>query len=89
MVTPPIIGRNRKKTFDFIKDRVWHRMHNCSNKKLSRAGKEVLIKIVAQALPIYVMNVFLLPLDVCKDLEKMLNSFWWGSKEVGVKGLPG
>ncbi|KAH9705863.1 putative reverse transcriptase/RNA-dependent DNA polymerase [Citrus sinensis] len=44
---------------------------------LSRAGKEVLLKTMAQAMPNYVMNVYLLPLDLCKELEIMMNSFWW------------
>jgi hypothetical protein len=43
---------------------------------LSQAGKEVLIKSVAQAIPSYCMSVFLLPSSIGDDIEKMLNSFW-------------
>uniref|UniRef100_A0A803PBQ1 Reverse transcriptase n=1 Tax=Cannabis sativa TaxID=3483 RepID=A0A803PBQ1_CANSA len=37
------------------------RIQSWDNKFLSRAGKEVLIKSVVQALPAYTMNVFLIP----------------------------
>ncbi|XXG86094.1 hypothetical protein AAC387_Pa11g1057 [Persea americana] len=50
---------------------------------LSRAGKEILLKTVAQAMPNYAMNVYLLPLDLCRELEIMMNSFWWGNKPNG------
>ena len=52
-------------------------------KMLSRAGKEILLKTVAQAMPNYAINVYLIPLDLCKELEIMTNSFWWGSKRHG------
>ena len=42
---------------------------------LSRAGKEILLKTVAQTIPNYVMQVYLLPIDLCRDLETMMNSF--------------
>jgi hypothetical protein len=54
---------------------------------LSQAGKEVLIKSVAQAIPSYCMSVFLLPMSIGDEIEKMLNSFWWGIKENGSKGI--
>ncbi|KAL0003922.1 hypothetical protein SO802_011483 [Lithocarpus litseifolius] len=38
---------------------------------LSRAGKEVLIKAVAQAIPTYTMGVFQLPVKLCNDLNAM------------------
>jgi hypothetical protein len=40
-------------------------------KFLSAAGKETLIKSVAQAIPVYVMSVFLLPASVHQALEKV------------------
>ncbi|PWA50267.1 hypothetical protein CTI12_AA475640 [Artemisia annua] len=48
-------------------------------------GKEVLIKSVAQAIPMYVMNIFLLPETLTDDIHKALNLFWWGN---GVKQNP-
>ena len=44
----------------------------------SRAGKEVLIKVVAQSIPIYTMGVFQLPLKLCDELNALCAKFWWG-----------
>lgn len=39
-------------------------------------GKEVFIKLVLQALPVYVMQCFELPKTFCHQLEGILNKFW-------------
>ena len=54
---------------------------------LSRAGKEILLKTVAQVMPNYAMNIYVLPIDLCRELERMMNSFWWGSKGNGSGGI--
>lgn len=41
------------------------------------------MKTVIQAIPSYVMSVFILPKGLCDDLEKMMNSFWWGKRQDG------
>ncbi|XP_030959407.1 uncharacterized protein LOC115981412 [Quercus lobata] len=45
---------------------------------LSKAGKEVLIKAVAQSIPTYSMGVFQLPKKLCEELDAMCVKFWWG-----------
>lgn len=72
---PSIIGRNKNEVFSFVKDKVRNKLQSWKNIYLSTTGKEILIKSVAQAIPNYAMSVFLLPLDLCDDLEKMMNSF--------------
>jgi hypothetical protein len=37
-----------------------------------------MIKSVLQAIPSYVMSVYVLPESIIKDIERMMNSFWWG-----------
>uniref|UniRef100_A0A803PKR6 Reverse transcriptase domain-containing protein n=1 Tax=Cannabis sativa TaxID=3483 RepID=A0A803PKR6_CANSA len=37
-------------------------------------------KSVVQSLPSYAMSVFLLPLDITRDIEKLMNRFWWQPK---------
>jgi hypothetical protein len=58
-----------------------------SSRCLSQAGREVLIKSVLQSIPSYVMSVFLLPGSLINDIEKMLNSFWWGHNSANSRGL--
>ncbi|KAJ8762430.1 hypothetical protein K2173_007869 [Erythroxylum novogranatense] len=84
---PSLIGRNKKQIFQLIKDRIWKKVNDWKNKMLSRAGKETLIKFVAQALPAYCMNVFQLPLSLCDELQKIMNSYWWGKSREGAKGI--
>jgi hypothetical protein len=47
---------------------------------LSQGGKEIMIKAIHQALPIYIMEVLKLPMSVCDDLTKLIRYFWWGSE---------
>lgn len=47
---------------------------------LSQASRETLIKVVAEVVPAYLMNVFKLPDNVCKDIDATIDRFWWGQK---------
>lgn len=65
--------------FTYLKDRIWKKCQAWNAHSLSRAGKEVLIKPVAQAIPSYCMGAFLIPSSLCEELERIMNSFYWGS----------
>ncbi|CAN1744284.1 Putative ribonuclease H protein At1g65750 [Linum perenne] len=84
---PSVVGRNKKATFQYVKDRVWERIQKWKGRWLSKGGKEVLVKAVLQAIPTYCMNVFVLPVTMIAELERMLNSFWWGTKNSGGQGI--
>uniref|UniRef100_A0A803Q5W5 RNase H type-1 domain-containing protein n=1 Tax=Cannabis sativa TaxID=3483 RepID=A0A803Q5W5_CANSA len=45
----------------------------------AEAGKEVLLKVVIQAIPSNVMSCFKLPVSICKKIKKLMAQFWWGS----------
>jgi hypothetical protein len=49
-----------------------------TEKNMSTAAKEVLIKAVAQAEPTYTMSVFKIPLGICDELTRIIQEFWWG-----------
>lgn len=72
---PSLVGRSRKRVFSFLKDKLWNKIQGWSVKCLSKAGKAVLLRSIAQAVPSYAMSCFLLPKTLCKDLERMMNSF--------------
>ncbi|KAK2444657.1 hypothetical protein QL285_015666 [Trifolium repens] len=75
---PSMIGRNKTDVFAYIKDRIWKQINSWKSRALSRAGKEVMIKSVLHAISSYVMSVYLLLDSTIKDIERMMNSFWWG-----------
>ncbi|CAJ2662610.1 unnamed protein product [Trifolium pratense] len=86
---PSMIGRKKRDVFAFIKDRLWKRINSWRGRALSRAGKEVMIKSVLQAIPSYVMSIYLLPDATINEIERMLNSFWWGgsASNQGIRWL--
>ena len=55
---PTLIGRRKYDTFAFIKERVWRKLQGWKGKLLSRVGKQVLIKAMAQSIPTYTMGFF-------------------------------
>jgi hypothetical protein len=76
--------------FQYLKEQLSKRLKDYTEKNMSIAAKEVLIKVVAQALPTYIMSVSKLPLGLCDDLSpvsfansggglKMARERWHGS----------
>ena len=49
-------------------------------KLLSQAGREVLLKVVIQAIPTYTMGCFKLPVSLCNEIESLIKKFWWGQR---------
>uniref|UniRef100_A0A803PCK9 Reverse transcriptase domain-containing protein n=1 Tax=Cannabis sativa TaxID=3483 RepID=A0A803PCK9_CANSA len=77
---PCIMGRNKNAILGFLKEKMKKKIFSWENKFLSKAGKEVLIKSVAQALPSYAMSVFLLTKEICSSLEGLMAKFWWNTQ---------
>jgi len=84
---PSMVGRSKKSGFNYLKDCIWKKCQSWSVKSLSRAGKEVFIKSVAQAITSYCMGAFLIPTSLCEEIERTMNSFYWGSKKDGSRGI--
>ena len=78
---PLYMGRSKEKTFTYLKDRVWKRIQGWKEKLLSKAGKEILIKAVAQAIPSYAMSCFDLTKTLCDDIMTMICRFWWAQQD--------
>ncbi|KAL0417527.1 UNVERIFIED_CONTAM: putative mitochondrial protein [Sesamum radiatum] len=78
---PSIVGKTRRSVFQSIRDRVWNRINGWNERNLSQAGKEILIKAVAQAIPTYAMGCFRLPLSLVKEIQSMVANFWWHNGE--------
>ena len=77
---PAVVGRNKKESLNYIRERVWNKLQGWKEKLLSQAGKEVLLKAVVQAIPIFAMSCFKLPMGLIQDIEKLIRKFWWGQR---------
>jgi hypothetical protein len=78
---PSDVGRSKSGAFKYIKDRIWSRIQGWLEKLLSAGGKDILIKSVVQAIPIFSMACFKLPRGLCQHINAMIRRFWWGSRE--------
>ncbi|KAK4400574.1 putative mitochondrial protein [Sesamum angolense] len=78
---PSVVGKSRRSVFQSIRDRVWNRICGWNERNLSQAGKEVLIKAVAQAIPTYAMGCFRLPISLVKEIQSMVANYWWHNGE--------
>nr|XP_045088271.1 uncharacterized protein LOC123496916 [Aegilops tauschii subsp. strangulata] len=76
---PSDVGSSRNGAFKYLKDRLWNKIQGWIEKTMSTAGKEVLVKSVAQAVPVFSMSCFKLPRGLCEHLNMLVRKFWWGS----------
>jgi hypothetical protein len=53
---PSDVGRSINGAFKYLKDRIWKRIQGWIKQCLSAGGKDVLIKLVAQAIPTFSMS---------------------------------
>ncbi|CAL8078684.1 unnamed protein product [Prunus armeniaca] len=86
---PTIARSSKNQMLKHVRDMLWSRLNVRNAKLLSVAGKDVLIRAVAQALPTYTMGVFQLPpQSLCHDLSATVARFWWvkaGNKSIHWK----
>ncbi|XP_021751223.1 uncharacterized protein LOC110716880 [Chenopodium quinoa] len=74
-----VIGKSKKAIFANLKDRIWKKLQGWKEKLLSRAGKEILIKAVAQEIPTYLMGIFKIPDSLLEEIHGILARFLWGN----------
>jgi hypothetical protein len=75
---PAMVGADRSDCFRHLIDRVNSRINGWKEKLLSMGGKEILIKSIAQAIPVYAMMVFKIPNKICKGITNAISRYWWG-----------
>jgi hypothetical protein len=78
---PVSIGKSKKKTFAYIMQKIWCRVQGWQEKMLSKAGKEILVKAVAQAIPTYAMSCFDITRTLCDELSAMVSRYWWSQQD--------
>jgi hypothetical protein len=73
---PLMFGSSRKEAFQPLIDKVLSKINGWRAKTLSQAGRTVLIKSTAAAIPTYAMSTFLLPSSLCTTLDRRFKDFW-------------
>lgn len=63
------------------------KVESWDKRQLSKGGKEIMLKTVAQSLPTYTMSVFLIPHQLCKDMERIMSRYWWNNSAGKEKGM--
>jgi hypothetical protein len=63
------IGKSKKRMFEYIKKKVWSRIEDWQEKLLSKAGKEIMIKAVAQAIPTDLTK------GLCEEISSMIGRY--------------
>lgn len=58
--------------FSELLDQMWKKLQGWKEKFLSRAGKEVFLKAVIQAIPTYLMCVYKLPAGVVQSIHYVM-----------------
>jgi hypothetical protein len=82
---PVYVGQSRLKVFEYLKDRVWNKIQGWKEKMLSKAGKEILIKACAQAIPIFSMACFDITKGLCDQIRSMICRYWWSYMQTEKK----
>ena len=72
---PSLVGRNKKNTFKEIKEKLARKLAGWKEKRLFKAGKEILIKAVAQAIPTYSMSCFKILDALCEEMTSLIRNF--------------
>ncbi|XP_071912179.1 uncharacterized protein [Coffea arabica] len=77
--------------FGYIRNAIDKKLQSWKNKLLSQAGKEVMLKAVAMAMPTYTMSCFRLSSKMCRDISAKMADYWWGRQKErkGCIGLAG
>ena len=69
------MGKNRRANLNYIKERVWGKLQGWKEKLLSQVGREVLLKVVVQAIPTFAMSCFKLLVGLGNDIKAMIRKF--------------
>ena len=72
---PSLIGHSNTQIFGFLRDRVQAKRKGWKEMLLFWGGGEVLIKAVAQSIPMYVMSCFKLPASLYLDMTRCISKF--------------
>ena len=73
---PMVGGKSKVGMFKEIQERIANKVMGWKEKHISKVGREVLIKIVAQVILTYSMSLFKIPRVVCDGINSVLAKYW-------------
>lgn len=84
---PTELKNEKRSSFQLIWKRCMKRLSGWMKRVLCKAGKEVLLKSIHQAILIHPMSLFKLPNNLTTELENMVARFWWSKVFTGLHGV--
>jgi hypothetical protein len=75
---PLFLHKRKSQSFIDLKDRIFSKITSWKAQFLSQAAGTTVIKTIANAIPTYIMSIFLLPKSLCTAINTTLRKFWWG-----------
>jgi hypothetical protein len=75
---PLFFDRKKSASYIELKERIFAKVLGWKARLFSQAARTTLIKYVANAIPSYIMSIFLLPKNFCLEINSILRKFWWG-----------
>ena len=68
-------GKSKVNTFKDLQEMITKRVMGWKEKFISKAGREILIKTVTQAIPTYFMGIFKIPKALCDTINSTLAKY--------------
>ena len=69
---PMVSGKSKVNTFKDLQEKITRRVFGWKEKLISKAGREILIKTVAQAILTYYMSIFKIPKTLCDTINSTM-----------------
>lgn len=76
---PILWGPSKQRALAYVLDKVGKKVQVWQRKCLSFTGREIMVKAVISAIPIYSMSCFKFPKGTCKLLDRLVSNFFWNN----------